>query len=163
MTVRGRIEAGFESWGRWVVRRRWLALLLCAALTTLLVSKLPEIRVDNSDEAFLQEDDPERLLYDRFKEQFDREDRVMVVLRPPEVFDLGFFETLRAVSDAGRHNDVRTMRAMLERGFPVTAKSQHEAMPIHWAGFHGNPEMMRLVLDYDPPLDATDRDFGGSP
>ena len=72
-------------------------------------------------------------------------------------------KTLRAVSDAGRHNDVRTMKAMLERGFPVTAKSQHDAMPIHWAGFHGNPDMMRLVLDYDPPLDATDRDFGGSP
>ncbi len=72
-------------------------------------------------------------------------------------------KTLRAVADAGRHNDTRTMRAMLERGFPVTAKSQHEAMPIHWAAFHGNPEMMRLVLDYDPPLDATDRDFGGSP
>ena len=72
-------------------------------------------------------------------------------------------KTLRAVSDAGRHNDVKTMKAMLERGFPVTAKSQHEAMPIHWAGFHGNPEMLRLVLDHDPPLDATDRDFGGSP
>ncbi len=72
-------------------------------------------------------------------------------------------KTLRAVSDAGRHNDIRAMKAMLERGFPVTAKSQHEAMPIHWAGFHGNPDMMRLVLDHDPSLDATDRDFGGSP
>ncbi len=69
--------------------------------------------------------------------------------------------TLRAVSDAGRHNDTATMRAMLERGFPVTAKSQHEAMPLHWAAFHGNPEMMRLVLDYDPPLVVKDRDFGG--
>ncbi len=70
-------------------------------------------------------------------------------------------KALRAVSDAGRHNDTATMRAMLERGFPVTAISQHEAMPLHWAAFHGNLEMMRLVLDYAPPLDAKDRDFGG--
>ena len=72
-------------------------------------------------------------------------------------------KTLRAVADAGRHNDVKTMKAMLERGFPVTATSQHEATPLHWAAFHGNPEMMRLVLDFDPPLDATDRDFGDPP
>ena len=72
-------------------------------------------------------------------------------------------KTLRAVSDAGRHNDIKAMKAMLERGFPVTAKSQHEAMPLHWAAFHGNPEMMRLVLAYDPPLDVPDRDFGGPP
>lgn len=70
---------------------------------------------------------------------------------------------LRAVSDAGRHSDIATMRAMLERGFPVTARSQHDAMPLHWAAFHGNPEMLRLVLDYDPPLDATDRDFNATP
>ena len=81
----------------------------------------------------------------------------------PDLIEKADESVLRAVADAGRHNDIATMKAMLERGFPVTAKSQHHAMPLHWAAFHGNPEMMRLVLAYDPPLDAKDRDFGGGP
>ena len=96
-SLRSRIEAGFTGWGRLVVRRRWWVIAACLALTGVLSSRLPEIRVDNSDEAFLHSDDPARIRYDRFKNQFDREDRVMVVLHPPEVFDLDFLQRLRAL------------------------------------------------------------------
>ncbi len=51
---------------------------------------------------------------------------------------------------------------MLRRGFPVTARSQHGAMPLHWAAFHGNAEMMVEVLRHDPPIEAQDRQFGGT-
>ena len=73
------------------------ALLACVTLTGVLVSRLGEFRVDNSDEAFLHADDPERIRYDRFKEQFDREDRILVLLHPREVFDLDFLEWLRGL------------------------------------------------------------------
>lgn len=95
MSLRDRIEAGFTSWGHFVVRWRWGVLVACLVLSGGLVYRLPELRVDNSDEAFLHADDPARIQYDRFKDRYDREDRVMVVLRPPEVFDLGFLEWLR--------------------------------------------------------------------
>jgi ankyrin repeat protein len=55
------------------------------------------------------------------------------------------------------------VRAMLRRGFPVTARSQHGAMPLHWAAFHGNPDMVADVLRHDPPIDARDRQFDGPP
>ena len=51
---------------------------------------------------------------------------------------------------------------MLGRGFPVTAQSQHGAMPLHWAAFHGNADMMEDVLRYDPPIEAQDRQFHGT-
>jgi ankyrin repeat protein len=51
---------------------------------------------------------------------------------------------------------------MLARGFPVTARSQHGAMPLHWAAFHGNSQMLRDVLERKPPLDAVDQDFKGN-
>jgi hypothetical protein len=95
MTVRARIEAGFASWGRWVVRWRWLVLLAMALLTAALGSQVPQVRVDNSEEAFLHADDPERVRNDRFRAQFGREDRINLILHPPEVFDLGFLEILR--------------------------------------------------------------------
>jgi len=69
---------------------------------------------------------------------------------------------LRLVADAARNNKTAAVEAMLARGFPVTASSQHGAMPLHWAAWHGNPEMMRAVLKHHPPLEARDRDHDGT-
>jgi len=45
----------------------------------------------------------------------------------------------------------------------VEATGQHEGTPLHWAAFHGNAEMTRDILKYNPPLEQTDRDFKGTP
>ena len=68
----------------------------------------------------------------------------------------------RLVADAARNNKTAAVEAMLDRGFPVTATSQHGAMPLHWASWHGNPDMVRAVLRHHPPLDARDRDHDGT-
>jgi ankyrin repeat protein len=57
---------------------------------------------------------------------------------------------LRQVADAARNNNFAAMSAMLRHGFPVTALSQHGATPLHWAAFHGNPDMLEDILKYDP-------------
>lgn len=69
---------------------------------------------------------------------------------------------LHQIADAARSNNLPAVRAMLRRGFPVTALSQHGATPLHWAAFHGNPDMTEEVLRYDPPLEARDRQFHGT-
>ena len=69
---------------------------------------------------------------------------------------------LHQVADAARNNNTAAVRAMLARGFPVTAVSQHGATPLHWAAFHGNPEMLRDVLAQNPPLEARERDSNGT-
>ncbi len=99
MTLRGRIESAFEAFGWWVIRWRWPAILFCLALSLGLISGLQHFRIDNSDEAFLAKDDPERVRYEAFKRQYDTDDRIMVIVRPPEVFDFGFLERLRAFHD----------------------------------------------------------------
>jgi ankyrin repeat protein len=70
---------------------------------------------------------------------------------------------LRLVADAARNNNLASVEAMLRYGFPVTALSQHGAMPLHWAAFHGNPGMAAEVLKYNPPIDAKDCQFQGTP
>ncbi len=52
---------------------------------------------------------------------------------------------------------------MLKAGLPVDARGQHDATPLHWAAFHGNTEMVKVILSYGPPLEATDADFNGTP
>jgi ankyrin repeat protein len=78
-----------------------------------------------------------------------------LVTRAPE-------RALRQVADAARNNNTSAVCAMLRRGFPVSAQSQHGATPLHWAAFHGNADMMEEVLRYNPPIDALDRQFQGT-
>jgi ankyrin repeat protein len=71
-------------------------------------------------------------------------------------------KALHQVADAARNNNLPAVRAMLRRGFPVTALSQHGATPLHWAAFHGNADMMDEVLHYNPPIEMQDRQFHGT-
>ena len=69
---------------------------------------------------------------------------------------------LHQVADAARNNNLPAVSAMLRRGFPVTALSQHGGTPLHWAAFHGNAEMLAEVLRHEPPIEARDRQFDGT-
>jgi ankyrin repeat protein len=85
-----------------------------------------------------------------------------VLAREPDLIERAPERTFGQVADAARNNNGPAVDAMLARGFPVTARSQHGAMPLHWAAFHGNPEMLAGVLAHDPPLEAQDRDYQGT-
>jgi hypothetical protein len=72
-------------------------------------------------------------------------------------------KALRQVADAARNNNAAAVTAMLRRGFPVTALSQHGATPLHWAAFHGNADMLGDVLRHNPPINAQDHQYHGTP
>jgi hypothetical protein len=69
----------------------------------------------------------------------------------------------RHVALAARNNNLPAVRTMLAAGLPVGALGQHHATPLHWAAFHGNVEMARAVLRYEPPLEQIDADFKSTP
>jgi len=85
-----------------------------------------------------------------------------ILAADPRLVDRAPAKALRQVADAARNNNVAAVSAMLRHGFPVTALSQHGAMPLHWAAFHGNPDMMESILQYNPPIGAQDRQFKGT-
>jgi ankyrin repeat protein len=69
----------------------------------------------------------------------------------------------RQLAHAARNNDLNAVCLMLAIGLPVDARSQHNATPLHWAAFHGNAEMVDLILQKNPPLEVTDADFNATP
>lgn len=69
----------------------------------------------------------------------------------------------RQVAHAARNNESEVVRLMLESGWPVDARGQHQATPLHWAAFHGNAEMAETILRFNAPLEVTDADFKGTP
>ena len=72
-------------------------------------------------------------------------------------------EDTRKIADAARNNRTTAVRLMLEAGWPTDARGQHHATPLHWAGFHGNVEMARVLIAHAAPLDVRDRDHDGTP
>jgi ankyrin repeat protein len=69
----------------------------------------------------------------------------------------------RQVAHAARNNETKAVRLLLECGLPVNARGQHQATPLHWAAFHGNAPMAKIILGFNPPLEAKDADFDGTP
>jgi ankyrin repeat protein len=69
----------------------------------------------------------------------------------------------RQLAHAARNNNLAAVHLMLAAGLPVDARSQHGATPLHWAAWHGNAEMVRLLLPYKPPLEQADADFHSTP
>jgi len=69
----------------------------------------------------------------------------------------------RKLADAARNNKTAAVRLMLEAGWPVDIGGQHNATALHWAGFHGNVDMARMLIAYHAPLEARDADFDGTP
>lgn len=103
---RDRVERGFEGWAR-IVSANPVSILLASLLFSLIcIAGLSRVRVDVSFEAFLEADDPIRVSYDAFRDQFGRDERIIVAASPgvdsgPDgVFDLAFLERLRALHEA---------------------------------------------------------------
>ncbi len=67
------------------------------------------------------------------------------------------------MAHAARNNETNVLRLMLDCGLPVDATGQHQGTPLHWAAFHGNAEMARMLLALHPPLEAKDADFNSTP
>lgn len=69
----------------------------------------------------------------------------------------------RKIADAAREGNLGAVRLMLQAGWPVDARGQHNATSLHWAAFNGHAEMTREILGYQPPLENRDNEFEGTP
>jgi ankyrin repeat protein len=69
----------------------------------------------------------------------------------------------RKLPNAAQNNNTEAVRLMLAAGWPTDARGKHGGTALHWAAFHGNAEMSKVILRYDPPLELTDRDYEGTP
>lgn len=72
-------------------------------------------------------------------------------------------EGRRQLAHAARNNDPIAAGLMLTAGLPVESFGQHHATPLHWAAWHGNAELVRLILTYNPPIENADNDYKVTP
>jgi predicted RND superfamily exporter protein len=96
---RRKTDARIAQIARFVVQRPWWVIAATVLPIVLLISQLPNVRFDTSTEGFLHDDDPALLDYNAFRDQFGRDDLIVLALQPPRVFDLGFLTTLRELHE----------------------------------------------------------------
>ncbi|MBW2712936.1 MAG: Fis family transcriptional regulator, partial [Deltaproteobacteria bacterium] len=99
VNIRTRLDAQLELWGRLTHRWRWILVMISLAFAVGLSSQAGKVRIDASTEAFLRPSDPWRASYDVFRNQFGREEMILIGIDAPEIFSLEFFEQLRALHE----------------------------------------------------------------
>ena len=93
---RHRIDRLFEHWGRIVVRHPLKMLLGVLCFTAAFVIHLPGIGLESSNESYFHPNNPTLIDYKAFREQFGREDRLIVAVGSRAGLNRMFLERLKA-------------------------------------------------------------------
>ena len=104
------ISRFFYSWAEKCYDHAVAVISLCVLLIAALMSQLPTLNMDLSTEAMLHKDDPIRVNYKQFKDEFGRED--VIVLSIPTKGDLS--DSLLA--------DIATLQQAIENDVPYVKK-----------------------------------------
>jgi hypothetical protein len=72
-------------------------------------------------------------------------------------------DQLRLIADRAHANDTAAVALMLDLGFDPLARGVDGWEPIRWGAFHGNAEMVSLLLQHNPPIGVPDPTYDGTP
>ncbi|ACL03520.1 patched family protein [Desulfatibacillum aliphaticivorans] len=97
--AKARIERAFEQSGHFFYKHAKMTLAVIFAFIALLALQIPRITVDTSAEALLHKNDPDRMDFNEFRDQFGRSEVVIIGARGGEVFSPEFFEKLRSLTE----------------------------------------------------------------
>jgi predicted RND superfamily exporter protein len=105
----GKIREDIEShFGRWGLISHDHAKIIIASISIVIVAlatQLPKIELETSTEAFLHEDDPARVAYNKFRYQYGRDDKILLLIETPDgVFNLKHLSQLKALHEALEKN-----------------------------------------------------------
>ncbi len=99
--TRDRIESLFSNIGRKFYRHGIKTLAITFFFIGILICQIPKITIDVSAEALLHKNDPARLQYNDFRDQFGRAELIIVAIKSSNVFEAGFLTKLKSL-----HNDL---------------------------------------------------------
>ncbi|MEM9174297.1 MAG: MMPL family transporter [Myxococcota bacterium] len=98
--MRSRIERLLEALGHVAHRHAWPILLVTLLLIAAGATQISKIEVKTSVDDFLNPSDATKVAYNRFLEQFGRDDIIMIVIDADELFSLPTLDRLRAFHEA---------------------------------------------------------------
>ena len=93
--MHAKLEAMLGRFGNFVTRHPLIVILFSLAIVAFPISQVPKITMDTSTEGFMHEDDPMLLQYNAFKDQFGRDERIIIAIKSDKIFSLPFLTKLK--------------------------------------------------------------------
>jgi predicted RND superfamily exporter protein len=94
VTLRSDIERGFEGWAELVLRWRRSVIASTLMLVSALAVGLQWLEIETSFASYLPHDNSAQQLYERFRDEFGSGERIVLLLRPVDLYDTAFLEDL---------------------------------------------------------------------
>ena len=104
VNLRNRVERGFENFSHFIYRHRIKTVIIMLLLMGTIISQIPKITIDTSTEGFLHENDPTLLAYNAFRDQFGRDEVVIIAIKSPNVFSEAFLKKLKILHEELEEN-----------------------------------------------------------
>jgi ankyrin repeat protein len=95
-------------------------------------------------------------------ERADAETARALLKQFPDIATSLPYHDQRLLADAAWDNKLEAVKVMLEAGFDPHVRGAEESTPLDRAAFHGFVDVVRLLLQHNPPLNLTNR-YGARP
>lgn len=95
------VDRTMRALGLFIAKWPKILSFLSILLVVVIASNLPKITIDTSTEGFLLETSPLRVDYDAFRDQFGRDEKIVVSIKTDNIFKL---ETINKIKDL--HNEL---------------------------------------------------------
>jgi len=100
MSLRLQTERVLTRSTTWALEHRSIVVLCTVLVIGSLATGLPRLRLETSFESYLPRNNPALRIYERFRSEFGSGERVVVLLRPAELFDPRFLTELVELHEA---------------------------------------------------------------
>ena len=99
-----RLENMFGRFGSFIGNHPWLVIAFSLLVIAFPISQIPKITMDTSNEGFMHEDDPMLLNYNKFRDQFGRDERIFIAIESDKIFTIPFLKKLKSMHDELENN-----------------------------------------------------------
>jgi predicted RND superfamily exporter protein len=89
-----KIEHKFEDLSDFIYDNRIKVIVAVLAILIAMATQMKYLTVDTSTEGFLHKTDPLRIQYDKFRDQFGRDEKVLIAIQSDDIFKLDFIKKL---------------------------------------------------------------------
>ena len=92
-----KLEKKFENFGKFIANNPLKMIIFVLLLLAFPISQVPKIQFDTSTEGFMHPEDPMLINYEKFKEQFGRDERIFVAIESDKIFSIEFLKKLKSL------------------------------------------------------------------
>jgi predicted RND superfamily exporter protein len=94
MAWKKRVENKFEHFSDFIYDNKFKVIFAVLILIIAFASQLKYLHMDTSTEGFLHKDDLLRIEYDKFRDQFGRDEKVLIAIQSKNIFTIDFLNKL---------------------------------------------------------------------